>query len=75
MPGEFAACSLNTDVVKNSVVMRWAAISRARAGPDSSTSLDTVTSFAPLSSAPQISKVAASNELFDAWATTSSGPS
>jgi hypothetical protein len=31
-------------------------------------------SAAPLTSAPQTSKVAASNEVVDAWATTSSRP-
>ena len=73
--GAVCAWAWNSAVVTNIVVIPASWMRCRRSGADSSTSRSTPTSVAPLSSAPQISNVAASKEALEAAATTSSGPS
>jgi hypothetical protein len=65
---------LNSAVVRKRTPMPSRRICDARSAGESIVSLVTPTRRPPLSSAPQISKVAASKEVFEAWARMSSGP-
>ncbi len=65
---------LNRAVVRNMAVTRSRRSWRPSSAGLSAMSLSMMTKAAPLSSAPQISKVAASKEAFEACATRSPGP-
>jgi hypothetical protein len=72
--GACCATWLNSAVVSSARSMRFAPRKAARSGGASSVSLGTPTSVAPESSAPQISKGAASNDRLDSCATRRAAP-
>ncbi|CAM3856274.1 hypothetical protein COSO111634_27210 [Corallococcus soli] len=72
-PGSSRAISWKRAVVSSAVVAPTSRSFRARCGGDRVTSRGMMISRAPLSSAPQISNVAASKDGVDTWATRSSG--
>jgi hypothetical protein len=66
---------LNSAVVTNSVVTPWRLSASPKPPSESTASRGMIAIRAPLSSAPQISNVAASNAGFDRWATVSAAES
>jgi hypothetical protein len=66
---------LKSAVVRNIALTPRTPSSAANSRGESEVSRSMMTRPAPLSSAPQTSKVAASKETFETWATRSEGPS
>jgi hypothetical protein len=73
--GSSATSWLNSAVVTNAVSTPCARRASRSRRASKATSLDIPATTPPLSSGPQISNVAASNDAFASWATTEWGPS